>query len=730
MGQRFDRMIQAALERDGSMSGDSLVVANHLAQMKLFGIRQGVEFYPLQDTNDIRGKFLQKLQTQNKIELYLERYWDLLLAKGRICFYLRPGAAGGYRIYHYSKDQFRDYYDADGNLIEISIRYSYNTNSAIHAGFSTKKWIKLRITANEIIRYDSDFQPHFDQQVGTDFAPSSKASNSLGWIPCVVVNNYTIDGGQDGIDEFSWLTEQLEAHDRMVSAIRTNVEFFGNPTLISSRTMAELTEGGVANKAQRPTAASNRGFNGRITNSTRKSDPFERYDPTTGLRVRKVIANVEPTDRIGYIVPDPVSPDQTRFAAEYRENLHTALGGVDPLGISTGATAYEIKSLFGRTAATSKNRATNLYTYGICKVFEMAISAEEMKLKRSIAEALEIPMEVISDEGVIELLQTGKSPSGRKLPKDFQPIGLPPLGDRTIGWRWTGPVFEDSPQDLLQKSIIVRNMEEIGVETTQALRFMLPDKTEKEIKTMVTGFPFREMQESGSALAQHLSIYGQMMATPNPENPQVPLGLSINNLPVIQQTLSHIEKRLNYANPIDPASGPGTYAFTPVASSDSPSPVPTGSGSVPSERPGPVPTGSGSVPNPEQLLANAQYGASQPVYELSSGLPVYTDPLSNAGLRIDPNATAAYYGNPSGYQPSIQPYDAGSAYQLPEYANPLPAPGSTVPNAGTAGSLPAIPATPPAGIPAGVPTSVARQLFPTVFSIIDRANASRKRSRK
>jgi hypothetical protein len=744
MGRRFDQILASALDRSGSNSGESLIVANHLSQMKLFGIRQGVEIFPLQDTNDIRRSFVNKLWTDNKIDLYLDRFWDLLLCKGRLCFYLRPNANGGYRIFHYHKDQFQANYDADGELVEVVIKYSYKAGGTPHAiamAPNRLRWVKLRITKEQIVRYDADFEPTIGEEYQVDFAPSSVASNSLGWIPCVIVNNYTIEAGQDGVDDFTWLSAQIESHDRMSQSIRENIEFFGNPTLISSRTLNELVDGGVVNKAQRPTAASQGGFASNRMRSTARDDPFERYNASDGLRVRRVIAGVEPNDRIGYIMPDPVSPDQTRFAAEYRENIHTALGGVDPLGLSTGATAYEIKSVFGRTAATAKKRADNLYTYGICKVFEMAIAAEEIKLKRSIAQALEIPFEIVTDEGVMQLLQTGKSPKGKKLPKDFQPIGMPPLGDRTITWRWTGPVFEDSPQDTLQKSIVVRNMEEVGVETTEALRHMLPDKTEKEIRSMLTGFPFREMTESGSALGQHLSILGQMFNTPDPNNPAQPLGVSLNNLDVIAQTIAHIQKRLNYGNPVDPATDGGGYAFTPVPSSSTDGPANNAAGDA-NNGAANAAVPSGAVPR--ELLPTAGNGGTaapyggdlryaagrsvQPAYDLLSGAAISASPYAAAGIP-DPST---FYGAGAGAS-YAKPNDR-QTYGAPEYAVGLPVPGSTVaigPGI-SAGQLDYAAAAPIPGLPADLAVSnptILRQLFPTFFAVADATSGASKRKR-
>lgn len=41
---RLKEMVDSYLEKDGSMTVDTGIIASHIAQMKLFGIRQGVEF--------------------------------------------------------------------------------------------------------------------------------------------------------------------------------------------------------------------------------------------------------------------------------------------------------------------------------------------------------------------------------------------------------------------------------------------------------------------------------------------------------------------------------------------------------------------------------------------------------------------------------------------------------------------------------------------------------------
>jgi hypothetical protein len=152
-------------------------------------------------------------------------------------------------------------------------------------------------------------------------------------------------------------------HDDLMRTMRKNITFFGNPTLLSSRPKTDLMEAGGDVNIQRPSIAANSGFTSpaALSRSTFKSDPVSR-GVDGQIRVPRVIANLEPNDRVGYIVPDAITGDQNAFARQYREEIRTALGGVDELSISAGVTATEYKSLFGRVAATSKEESQcNLY---------------------------------------------------------------------------------------------------------------------------------------------------------------------------------------------------------------------------------------------------------------------------------------------------------------------------------------------------------------------------------
>ena len=53
---------------------------------------------------------------------------------------------------------------------------------------------------------------------------------------------------------------------------------------------------------------------------------------------------------------------KTHFARQYREEIRTALGGVDELSISAGVTATEYKSLFGRVVSNMLRKKQMLFT--------------------------------------------------------------------------------------------------------------------------------------------------------------------------------------------------------------------------------------------------------------------------------------------------------------------------------------------------------------------------------
>ena len=122
---RLKEIIDAYIERDGNAVVDSGIVASHIAQMKLFGIRQGVEFFPSQDNfGNQRKDFIDRVLKYNKLDIRLDSIWDYFIADGKGLFYVRP-TKSNYRLYYFRSHEYRTFYNVDGELEEVVIIYSY-----------------------------------------------------------------------------------------------------------------------------------------------------------------------------------------------------------------------------------------------------------------------------------------------------------------------------------------------------------------------------------------------------------------------------------------------------------------------------------------------------------------------------------------------------------------------------------------------------------------------------
>ena len=121
---RLKEIIDSYLEKDGGGMIDTGIVASHLAQMKLFGIRQGVEFFPAQDNfGNQRKDFVDRVVKYNQLDTRLDSIWDYFLCDGQGIFYIRPTSTN-YRFYYFRKSEYRSYYDVDGQLDEVVVIYS------------------------------------------------------------------------------------------------------------------------------------------------------------------------------------------------------------------------------------------------------------------------------------------------------------------------------------------------------------------------------------------------------------------------------------------------------------------------------------------------------------------------------------------------------------------------------------------------------------------------------
>ena len=546
----LDSILKAVVTRDGTGTADTMLINAHLSQMKMFGVRQGVEFYPEQDNfGTQRFDFVQQVIKFNKLDARLDSIWDRFLSYGKGLFYIRP-TKKTYRLYWFDKDAYRTYYSPDGDLEEVIIIYSYKVraNKGFQGvGLSTdKRYMRLRITATEIEEYHSEQEISFDMptmEVG--LADLKTVANTMEFIPCVEVFNNPDAFGTDGAGEFEWLANQIIAHDEMVKNIRANLSFFGNPTLLSSRPKQDIIESGDGDVSQRPSISSQSGFQSDffLSSSTYKQDNVTRQPPGyigkpgTGMRVPRVIANLEPTDRVGFITPNAVSTDQARYAEQLRSEIRLALGGIDDLSI-TNVTATEIKSAYGRVSATAKKKCLQLYTYGICKCLELMIFQEEQIFRKSLAYAsgikYPVPPTDFQDEAAVAKYEKQKSVYEKKLQKAIDTaletkeipdgvLGLAPDGDREIAWRWMGPVYEDTAQDKLNQSIFTRNLQELGVDSIESLKYLFPSKTDDEIAGMLSGFPFRMVGEVQKAYSAFIDLINLEMRTRHPQQQNLPM---------------------------------------------------------------------------------------------------------------------------------------------------------------------------------------------------------------
>ena len=525
----FNQILTAAKERRGDLSVDTMIVSSHLSQMRMFMLRRGVEFYAEQDSFGYRKEFLAKVCEQNMLDMKLDSIVDYFLCDGQGLFYFRP-SGDDYQLLYFPKENYRAYRDQEGNLNSVILRYSFNVQE--NKGFDNypmsdqrggkKKYIKLQVYKDRIEQTISDEKIEFENSLGGPQVSLpgqvETLTNSLGFIPAVEIYNYMdCTGEATGNGEFEWLSNQIMYHNELVQNVRKNLKFFGNPTLISSRPKQDIIESGDENTF-RPTISSQAGFSAIGRSSTRVSEPFGGASMLDGqIKVPRVIANLEPTDRISYLTPDSVSGDQNMYVKQYRQEIRLALGGVDDLDFQSAGTAYEIKTLYGRVAATAEKKARAMFTYGLCRLFALMISHEERMFNESfsVAIGLEKPVipliedypnpeefekqnekyrknfakyERLRNDALNAILESGEMPPGV--------TGLIPDGSTQIDWRWMGEVFEDSSDEILQNSIVVRNLQEAGVGSIEALKYLFPSKTDEERSAMLSGFPFRVVQQT------------------------------------------------------------------------------------------------------------------------------------------------------------------------------------------------------------------------------------------
>jgi hypothetical protein len=133
--------------------------------------------------------------------------------------------------------------------------------------------------------------------------------------------------------------------------------------------------------------------------------------------------------------------------------------------------------------------------------------------------------------------------------------GLIPDGTTKVSWRWTGEIFEEDSQGILNNSIVVRNLQELGVDSIEALKYLFPSKTDEERSAMLTGFPFRMVQQSQQAFNTFIGMLGQLYQIPHPQIPNQPLAAD-PNLDItgfLYRSLEFLRKELSYSGKYHPS---------------------------------------------------------------------------------------------------------------------------------------------------------------------------------
>jgi hypothetical protein len=554
-------LVEEALDPKIKSKGSTLVVQNHLAQMKMFVVRGGIELYPVQDTpNQIRKKFIDDFFKFNKIPGKLDRLSDIFNAKGEVLMFFRPTKNGRYKWHLYEKEQFKVYYDLDGDMNKVVIIYSFehedDQNNYSLASINKTRWIRMTVTADKIVHEFFTSKPKFKGEAYGGLASAAGNSkqeyvNSLKFIPCVVCKNYVFDEGGEGLSDFFPVRSQLENLDRAVRDINTNLKFFGSSTLVTSRTRKEMLRATENDPKSRDSISSRSGYSSTgwsSFGSNPTAPSFPGFDDEE-MAIARIFENVSPEDRFGYISPDAVTPDHAQHVRELREQIHFALGGIDELGISANATAYEMKAIYGKVSTTASKKAMMLYDYGLCLVLEMIIAAEEDLFRQSLALAIGKDQSEVTDQLIAELNEQGKIPTEGV-------FGLMPVGDRRIQWRYTGEVFEKSARDKMEESIVVRNLQELGMSAVDALKItrLFEDKTNQEIEAILSeGYPYRYVQSVLGTTQQAAGLYGQLMQLPDFQNAngQTPLGLTFPIAQLINRGVETIGKELSYQKKYD-----------------------------------------------------------------------------------------------------------------------------------------------------------------------------------
>ena len=207
------------------------------------------------------------------------------------------------------------------------------------------------------------------------------------------------------------------------------------------------------------------------------------------------------------------------------------------------------------------------------------------------------------------------------------------------------------------QSIFTRNLQELGVDSIEALKYLFPSKTDDEIAAMLSGYPFRMVGEVQRAYSAFIDLINQEMRTPHPQQPNLPMAADprLDLTPFLYQNIRKFTKRGNLCRTL-PQLRPNQHPKTsPTQQSSYVAPQTAQAPSVATSPQWVAPTQPTQAPAPQvqaQMgVQGIQYNPTQYQPQTPAGSPTSGEPLQG---RI---------------------YEGG---RTPEFTSPVPVPGSTV----------------------------------------------------
>jgi hypothetical protein len=499
----------ATLEQIVKGEGTSLVVHNHVQQIVGFVRGGGVEFLPRIDQNGLRKSFLDGLARDNKLRSQINCMAAKLLTTGKILLYLRP-IPGSYRIHWYPQGQYECQYDRYGEIESTTIVYGYKRRDQQSAQLKDR-WVRARLTAETVEVGESDSKPSFaSSQVPTEVPQIGP--NRLGFVPCIEILNPTPASPVDGVSDFAAIRDHIEAHDEMSEAIVEAIIFYCQSPILTDRDANEVSEAIGIGGGDGMSPQSSQTWEGHQSPSEaagyRDTLPGGWSGRRKRRRLKRVIGGIDPSEYMfQQLGVSGVSGELVQYATDYERQLREAMGGILERGIES---ATETRVVYGKVAATARDKQVALFENGLCKLLSMALLAEESRFTAT---------------GGVE--------------------GLPPLSNREVYYR-IAPIFMESTNETLQKSIVSRNLMRQGVNAKEALKFVFPDKSENELDIMVGsgGLPTEYLEAAMRIMSQLLGMKTQDPAT----GLESPVSDPATGLPLYQTLTPFITQSLDYGS--------------------------------------------------------------------------------------------------------------------------------------------------------------------------------------